>query len=173
MTTKRLMPIIVLLSLILLSSCSIPEKTFLSSDEVDSLFCEHFDDFQQLVQLYYDHPSFFEHYQEYSRFTLHDGTLEDIDPTERRQFFSDTEWSLFEKMFSAYGLYEICMHGSNHPIRFIWIVQDGEQEPTSIEYYYYDVGNEFDFFIESIRNFHVVTDTDYENWYKAVSIDII
>ena len=163
------MSIIVLLSLILLSSCSIPEKTFLSSDEVDSLFNEHFDDFQQFVRLYIDNLDFYEYYQKDNRFSLHINTIKDIDPTVRRQFFSDTEWLLFERMFSEYGLYEICMHGSNHPIRFIWIIQNEKQELTSLEYYY-DVENESDFFVISIRDFHAVTDTEYTNWYRAVYI---
>lgn len=87
----------------------------------------------------------YEYYQKDDRFSLHKYSLKDIDSTERRQFSSDTEWSLFEKMFFAYGLYEIRMHGSNHCIRFIWIIQDEEEEPTSLQYYY-DVGNESDFF---------------------------
>ena len=153
--------------LLLLSSCSILPKTFLTSHEVDSLFDEHFDDFQQLVQLCYNNPGFYEYYQKDDRFSLHKYSLKDIDSTERRQFFSDTEWSLFEKMFFAYGLYEISMHGSNHCIRFIWIIQDEEEEPTSLQYYY-DVGNESDFFVMSIRDFNSVTDTAYENWYRAV-----
>ena len=165
---KKIILVVLILS-ITLSSCSIQkeENKPLTIGEIDRFFTENFDDFQKIVQLYYDNPQFYEWYfLEFDRHGLNNWTIKNIDPIKRRCYFSDDEWAIFEKMFISYHIVEITMYGAEHGLQFIWTLPDQDSEVISIGYYY-DVGEEND--KHRLMNYHIIEETTYENWIRFKS----